>query len=229
MCGRYTLTANAKIIQTTFDLDADSSPALKDLTPRYNIAPSQPIAVVVADSEGQRHLEFFRWGLIPSWAKDPKVGFKMINARAETLPEKPAFRAALKKRRCLILADGFYEWKRDGKAKVPMYMQLKSGEPFAFAGLYEFWKPADSETLIKSCTIITTEPNALTEKIHDRMPVILKPNAYDRWLEPGDVSAEKLMPLLKPYAASQMTATRVSTLVNNAQIESPDCVKPIEA
>ncbi len=229
MCGRYTLTADANTIQTTFDLDADSSPALKDLTPRYNIAPSQPIAAVVADSGGARHLEFFRWGLIPSWAKDPKVGYKMINARAEGLAEKPSFRAALKKRRCLILADGFYEWKRAGKSKVPMYMQLKSGEPFAFAGLYEFWKPADSETLVKSCTIITTEPNALTEKIHDRMPVILKSNTYDRWLEPGDVPAEKLLPLLKPYAASQMKATQVSTLVNNAQIESPDCVRSIEA
>jgi len=227
MCGRFTLTADANTIQAAFDLDSASSSALNELTPRYNVAPSQPVAIVVADSQGARRLEFFRWGLIPSWAKDPKIGYKMINARAEGLAEKPSFRAALKKRRCLILADGFYEWKREGKSKVPMYMQLKSGEPFAFAGLYEFWKPDNSETFVKSCTIITTEPNALTEKIHDRMPVILKPDTYDRWLTPDEVSTEKLLPLLKPYAASQMKATQVSTLVNNAHIESPDCVRPV--
>jgi putative SOS response-associated peptidase YedK len=227
MCGRFTLTADADTLREAFALGESSAPTLAQLIPRYNIAPSQPVAVVVADSDGARKLEFFKWGLIPSWAKDPKIGYKMINARAETLAEKASFRAALKKRRCLVLADGFYEWKKDGKTKTPMHIQLKSGEPFAFAGLYEFWKPPDAEAFVKSCTLITTSPNSLMEKIHDRMPVILKPQAYDLWLTPGELSAEKSLPLLKPFAASQMKAARVSTLVNSPANDSPECIKPL--
>jgi putative SOS response-associated peptidase YedK len=226
MCGRFTLTADADSIRAAFNLGQTSAAALAELSPRYNIAPTQSVAIVAADSHGQPKLEFFQWGLIPSWAKDPKIGYKLINARAETLAEKPSFRTALKKRRCLILADGFYEWKREGKTKTPMYIQLKSGEPFAFAGLYEFWKVPDSDKFIKSCTIITTNPNSLMEKIHDRMPVILKPPAYATWLTPGELPTEKSLPLLKPYAASQMKARPVSTLVNNARLDSPDCIAP---
>jgi putative SOS response-associated peptidase YedK len=184
------------------------------------------MAAIIADESG-RHLELLKWGLIPSWAKDPKIGNKMINARAETVAEKPAFRAALKKRRCLIPVDGFYEWKREGKTKTPMYIQMKSGEPFALAGLYEFWKPADSDKWIKSCTIITTTPNALMEDIHDRMPVIIKPNAYDHWLDPADAPAEKLLPLLKPYAASPMKAVQVSNMVNSPAIDIPELIRPV--
>ncbi|HLF02644.1 MAG TPA: SOS response-associated peptidase [Anaerolineales bacterium] len=227
MCGRFTLTADADTIREAFALSQSSSATLAELTPRYNIAPSQPVAVVLADSDGARKLEFFKWGLVPVWAKDPKIGYKMINARAETLAEKPSFRTALKKRRCLVLADGFYEWKKDGKTKTPMHIQLKSGEPFALAGLYEFWKPPDSDVLVKSCTLITTTPNSLMEKIHDRMPVILRPQAYDLWLTPGELPAEKSLPLLKPYAASQMQAARVSALVNSPANDSPECIKPI--
>lgn len=226
MCGRFTLTADPETLEQAFALGKSTQTSVAEHLPRYNIAPSQPVAVVTAAAGDGRRLEYFQWGLIPSWAKDAKVGYKMINARAETLAEKPSFRAALNKRRCLILADGFYEWQRTGSAKVPMYIQMKSGEPFAFAGLYEFWKPPGSETLVKSCTIITTTPNSLMEKIHDRMPVILKPQAYDAWLAPGEQAAEQLLPLLKPYAASQMKATRVSTLVNNPRLESPDCIQP---
>ncbi|MBM4424118.1 MAG: SOS response-associated peptidase [Chloroflexi bacterium] len=225
MCGRFTLTADPDTLREVFALDK-SSAALAELSPRYNIAPSQPVAVVVAASDSARKLEFFQWRLIPSWAKDPKIGYKMINARAETLAEKPSFRTALKKRRCLILADGFYEWKREGKTKTPMRIQLKGGEPFAFAGLYEFWKPPESDALLKSCAIITTAPNALMEKIHDRMPAILKPQAYDLWLTPGELPAEKTLPLLKPYAASHMKAAAVSILVNNPANDSPDCIRP---
>jgi len=231
MCGRFTLTADPDTLRQVFALGKTSAAALAELFPRYNIAPSQPVAVVVADSEGGRKLEFFKWGLIPSWAKDPKIGNRMINARAETLAEKPSFRTALKKRRCLILADGFYEWKREGtlRAKTPMYIQLKSGEPFALAGLWEFWRPLDSDAdaFIKSCAIITIAPNALMEKIHDRMPVILKPQAYDLWLTPGELPAERTLPLLKPFAASQMKAITVSTLVNNTANDSPECIRPV--
>ena len=231
MCGRFTLTADPDTLRQVFALGKTSAAAFAELFPRYNIAPSQPVAVVVADSEGGRKLEFFKWGLIPSWAKDPKIGNRMINARAETLAEKPSFRTALKKRRCLILADGFYEWKREGtlRAKTPMYIQLKSGEPFALAGLWEFWRPLDSDAdaFIKSCAIITIAPNALMEKIHDRMPVILKPQAYDLWLTPGELPAERTLPLLKPFAASQMKAITVSTLVNNTANDSPECVRPV--
>ncbi len=231
MCGRFTLTADPDTLRQVFALGTASAGALAELSPRYNVAPSQPVAVAVADSEGGRKLAFLKWGLIPSWAKDPKIGSRMINARAETLAEKPSFRTALKKRRCLILADGFYEWKREGKTKTPMYIQLKSGEPFAFAGLWEFWRPLDSDAdagaAIKSCAIITTTPNALMEKIHDRMPVILRPQAYDLWLTPGELPAEKTLPLLKPFAASQMKAITVSTLVNNTANDSPECVRPV--
>ena len=221
MCGRFTLIVDPDELQEAFGL-ADSPPA--GLAPRYNIAPSQPVAVI-ANGES-RKLELFQWGLIPSWAKDPKIGNRMINARAETLAEKPSFRAALKRRRCLILADGFYEWKREGKSKTPMYIQLKDGGLFAFAGLWEVWKSPD-ESLIKSCAIITTTPNALIEKIHDRMPVILPPKAYDLWLTAGDLPYEQSLPLLKPFAALQMKAAPVSTRVNNPAFDAPECVTPV--
>jgi putative SOS response-associated peptidase YedK len=229
MCGRFTLTADPETLQQIFALGNSSQTSLAALAEhhaRYNIAPSQPVAAITASLEEGRRFEYFQWGLIPSWAKDAKIGYKMINARAETLAEKPSFRTALKRRRCLILADGFYEWQRAGGAKIPMYIQLKTGEPFAFAGLYEFWKPPESEELIKSCTLITTTPNSLMEKIHDRMPVILQPQVYADWLAPGDQPAEAMLALLKPYAAAQMKATQVSPRVNNPRLESPDCIQP---
>lgn len=218
MCGRFTLTVDPAVLQTAFDL---SAPPPARLAPRYNIAPSQPVAVV--PNRAERQIEFFQWGLIPGWAKDPKIGYKMINARGETVAEKPSFRAAIKKRRCLILADGFYEWKQEGKTKIPMYIQLKSGEPFALAGLWEVWKAPDDQ-LIHSCTIITTEPNALMKNIHDRMPVILPPKAYPVWLSPAELPAEKTLPLLKPFAATHMQAHAVSPLVNNPKFDSQECI-----
>lgn len=227
MCGRFTLMADAETLRQAFELD--SAP---DLTPRYNVAPTQPVAGVIAasaeaGSDKKRALEIFRWGLIPSWAKDPAIGNRMINARAETLAEKPAFRAALKRRRCLILADGFYEWKAEGRKKTPIFIQLKDGDPFAFAGLWEVWQSPEGD-LIKSCTLITTTPNALMEKIHDRMPVILPPPAYDTWLAPGELPAAKLDSLLKPFAASKMKAAAVSTLVNNPANDLPECIVPVK-
>ena len=221
MCGRFTFTLDPDELQEAYDL---STAPPKDLVPRYNIAPTQLVAVIA--NANQRKIELFKWGLIPGWAADPKIGNRMINARAETLAEKPSFRAALKKRRCLVLADGFYEWKKDGKSKTPMYIQLKGGKPFAFAGLWEVWRSSDKKETIKSCTIITTEPNALMGNIHDRMPVILPPKAYDLWLSPDEVPSDQVLRLLKPFPTSQMKAIEVSTLVNNPAFDSPECIVP---
>jgi putative SOS response-associated peptidase YedK len=221
MCGRFTLTVDPDELQQRFGL---SQPPPADLAPRYNIAPSQAVAVVANAPE--RKLELFQWGLIPSWAKDPKIGNKLINARAETLAEKPAFRTALKRRRCLVVADGFYEWKKLDGRKQPMYIQLKDGRPFAFAGLWEVWRSPEGEPL-KTCTIITTEPNTLLEDIHNRMPAILPPEAYDVWLAPGELSADAALPLLRPYDAAEMRAVPVSTRVNSPSDDSPELVLPL--
>lgn len=223
MCGRFTLTISPEQLQDQFGLSERPS---ADLAPRYNIAPTQAVAVVANSAE--RKLEIFQWGLIPSWAKDPKIGSKLINARAETLAEKPSFRTALKRRRCLVVADGFYEWKKEGARKIPMYIQMDDGRPFGFAGLWEVWQPPDG-SLLKTCTIITTEPNALTETIHNRMPAILPPEAYDAWLRPGELPAEEVLPLLRPYDARRMKATPVSTRVNSPSVDSPECILPLVA
>lgn len=222
MCGRYSLATDPKKLAEAFENYAEVP---EELPPRYNIAPSQPIAVIA--NNNRRQIEFFKWGLIPSWAKDPSIGNRMINARAETLAEKPSFRTAYRRRRCLVLADGFYEWRRNpDKSKTPMYIQLKSEEPFAFAGLWEVWHSPQDDVIL-SCTIITTNPNELTRPIHNRMPVILPRQAYGQWLDPAEQKAEQLQGLLKPYPADEMTAYPVSTVVNNPTNETPACVKPI--
>ena len=219
MCGRFTLKTDTKKLAEAFA----EFEVPQELPARYNIAPSQAVAVVA--NNGEHKVEFFQWGLIPSWAKDPKIGNQMINARAETLGEKPAFKAAYKRRRCLVLADGFYEWrKEEGKTKTPMYAQLKSGEPFALAGLWEMWRSA--EDTILSCTIITTDPNELMAEIHNRMPVILPPEAYKLWLDPAERTPDQLNGLLKPYPAELMTAYPVSKLVNSPQNDSPELIEP---
>jgi len=221
MCGRFTLTVDTAQLQQAFAWMNIST----EINPRYNVAPSQPVAVV--PNNGENRLDFFNWGLIPSWANDPEIGNRMINARAETLAEKPSFRTPFRRRRCLILADGFYEWKvEEGRAgKTPMYIRMKSGQPFAFAGLWDLWQPADGSQ-IYSCTIITTKPNALLERIHNRMPVILSPETYAQWLQTGDQRPESLMPLLVPYPASEMEAFPVSRLVNSPQVDQAECILP---
>jgi putative SOS response-associated peptidase YedK len=219
MCGRFTLTVDPADLQDLFGL---SEPAPAALKPRYNIAPTQPVAVI--PNQEPRKLELFQWGLIPAWAKDPKIGNSLINARAETVAEKPAFRAAFKRRRCLILADGFFEWKKEGKAKTPMHIQMKGGQPFAFAGLWEVWSTPDGST-VPTCTILTTTANELVQSIHDRMPVILPPEAFGIWLTPGELAASEGLALLKPFAADAMTARAVSTLVNNPRREGPELLK----
>lgn len=222
MCGRFTLTVDTQKLTEAF---AQFEPP-KELFPRYNIAPSQPVAVVA--NTGQNKVDFFVWGLIPSWAKDPKIGNRMINARSETLAEKPSFRTAYRRRRCLVLADGFYEWRKNpDKTKTPMYLQLKSKEPFAFAGLWEQWHSPHGDEVL-SCTIITTRPNDFVAQIHNRMPVILPPQAYEQWLDPAEQQPDRLQPLLAPYPAQEMSAYPVSRVVNNPQNESPDCIAPVE-
>lgn len=221
MCGRFTLATDPNDLRAAFPQFTFPD----DLTPRYNVAPSQPVAVVPNNS--QNKVALFRWGLIPAWAKDPSIGDRMINARAESLVEKPSFRTAYRRRRCLILADGFYEWQQEPgrKTKTPMYIRLTSGKPFAFAGLWEAWRSPDESTIL-SCTIITTAPNELLEQIHNRMPVILDPEAYDLWLDPAEQSPDRLAALLKPYPSDLMMAYPVTRLVNNPESDVPECIVP---
>jgi putative SOS response-associated peptidase YedK len=221
MCGRFTLTVNPAEVQETF------SPYTfpQKFAPRFNIAPTQPVLAIPNDD--QNTADFFVWGLIPMWAKDPAIGNRLINARGETLEEKPAFRSSLKYKRCLILADGFYEWKggEGKKVKTPFFIHMKDRKPFAFAGLWDSWNSPDG-SLIKSCTIITTEPNELTGIIHNRMPVILHPRDYAKWLDPSPQTPERLKPLIKPYPANLMDAYPVSTLVNTPANDIPELVVP---
>lgn len=221
MCGRFTLTTDLDRLAEHFAFRA----AHLSYTPRYNIAPSQ---LVLTLSDAQEHRAgFLRWGLIPSWAKDPGIGDRMINARAETVAEKPSFRRALQKRRCLVLADGFYEWRKEGKKKTPLFITLKSREPFAFAGLWERWKSPTGEA-IHSCTIITTTPNTLMESIHNRMPVILPREAEMQWLDRTVEDPQALLQLLTPYPAEAMAAHPVSQLVNSPRNDTPACIEPLE-
>jgi putative SOS response-associated peptidase YedK len=225
MCGRFTLAVDLESLRTAFPWL--TIPALP--LPRYNIAPTQAVAVV--PNNGKKELDFFTWGLIPSWAKDPKIGSRMINARSETLGEKPSFRAAYRRRRCLILADGFYEWSRerlsDGRdIRTPIYVRLESGRPFAFGGLWEYWQSAEGDE-VYSCTIITVPPNDLLKPIHDRMPLILAPALYDGWLDQEEKLPEELDDYLTPYPAELMVAYPVSTLVNSLVNDLPACIEPV--
>lgn len=222
MCGRFVLTSNPSAIQTAFHLA--SVPA--EMPARYNIAPTQPVAVITNDDPTA--LEFFRWGLIPSWSKDMSIASKLINARSESVDEKPSFRTAFKKRRCLIVTDGFYEWQeREGqKTKTPMFIHMQDNEPFAFAGLWEIWhNPAAGGEEIRTCTIITTDANPFMSKIHHRMPVILAPDDYATWLEAD--KPEVLKALLKPFEQEQMAAHPVSLRVNKVANDAPDLIQPV--
>lgn len=215
MCGRYTMHHSPQQLAMRFGItDARTTP-----TERYNIAPAQTVPVIV-EGDGARFLDAMQWGLIPAWAKEPGIAKKMINARAETLPEKPAFKGALSRRRCLIPADGFYEWKREGEARQPMHIRRKDGDLFAFAGLWEEWQQPDG-TPLRTCTIITTGPNALMESIHDRMPAILLPEEEETWLHVTPGKFEDALSLLHPYPADWMEAYPVAKRVNIPTIEDP--------
>jgi putative SOS response-associated peptidase YedK len=222
MCGRFTLITPAEVVAEQFQLIEAPS-----LSPRYNVAPTQPVAAVrPSPGNGGRELVLLRWGLVPFWAKDPAIGSRMINARSETVAQKPAFRAAFRRRRCLVPADGFYEWQRQEQGKQPFYIRLGDEKPFAFAGLWEHWEGPD-ETTIDSCTLLTTEPNDLIRLLHNRMPVILAPSDYDLWLDPGVQEAELLQPLLRPYPSENMIAYPISTWVNSPRNEGPQCIEPL--
>ncbi|MBN1873140.1 MAG: SOS response-associated peptidase [Anaerolineae bacterium] len=223
MCGRFALGLDKADLQEMFP---EFEFPEQDFSPRYNIAPTQDVVVVPNDARNR--VAFFHWGLVPSWAKDPTMGTRMINARAETVAEKPSFRAAYCRRRCLILATGFYEWRAEpgSKVKTPMYIQLAGGIPFAFAGLWEVWRPDD--TPMFSCTIITTVPNALLAPIHNRMPVILPRAAYARWLDPEEQKPVALDDLLCPYPAEAMRAYAVSRWVNHPENDGPACIEAVE-
>ena len=198
-----------------------------DWEPRYNVAPSQSVGIIRQDpSKPERYFSRARWGLIPFWAKDPSIGYKMINGRSETVASKPAFRDALKSRRCLIPADGFYEWLRAGKTKQPFHFGLDDDSLFAFAGLWERWKDPTGNT-VETCTILTTRPNSLLADVHDRMPVILEPDNYDQWLDPGVKDDTTVMEMLHPYDAHQMKRYPVSTRVNLVKNDDSDCAAAI--
>src|SRR5829696_1537491 len=219
MCGRYTLKTQPDVLAERFDIDEfPSSP----LPPSYNIAPSQKVAAVVAE-DGKRQLRMLHWGLIPSWAKDPTIGNKMINARAETVAEKPSFRGAFKARRCLIIADRFYEWRKTDSGKQPYHVKMGDGSPFAFAGLWETWKNGEE---IRSCAIITTGANDLMNEIHHPMPVSLPPENYGVWLDPDFDEKGALVDLLKPYPSDEMEAYAVSRRVNRPLNNEPSVVEP---
>lgn len=221
MCGRFTLTIDPSNLQDAFAEFA--FPA--QFAPRFNIAPSQPVLAIPNDAK--QKADFFLWGLIPSWSKDPAMGSRLINARGETVAEKPSFRGAFKYKRCLILADGFYEWKSQPgtKNKIPHYIFLKSRQPFAFAGLWDEWRSPEGDSL-RTATIITVEPNELMAPIHNRMPVILPPSAYSQWLDPAPQSPEKLLPFLRSFPAAEMSAYPVSTLVNSPANDRAELVVP---
>jgi putative SOS response-associated peptidase YedK len=234
MCGRFTLTDPDQDLAVQFNL-----PEIPEMPPRYNISPTQQVAAVrvsaAAEAGMVREMGLFYWGLIPFWAKDPKIGARMINARSETVAEKPAFRAAFRRRRCLVVADGFYEWQKTELGKQPFFIHLRDGRPFAFAGLWEHWQgPADSpgpgesgqRLVIQSCTLLTTTPNDLIRPLHNRMPVIVHPADYDLWLDPEIQEPERLKPLLIAYPPEEMEAYPVSRFVNKPVNDDPRCIEP---
>jgi putative SOS response-associated peptidase YedK len=217
MCGRYTLSTPAGRLAEEFRLDE-----VAEIPPSYNVAPTQQVAAVL-EEDGKRRLEALRWGLVPAWADDPGIGARMINARSETAPEKPSFRRAFRGRRCLIPADGFYEWKRENGGKQPYYFRMQDGRPFAFAGLWESWDKDGGE--LRTCAILTTRANPVLEGIHDRMPVILPPDSYDAWLDP-DADREELGELMIPYPGDDLETYPVSRFVNSPRNNDERCIEP---
>jgi len=225
MCGRFSQTTKPQKLAEKFQIQLKV--ALEEFQPRYNVSPSSSVPCIrVPEGENQPVLESLKWGLIPSWAKDPQIGFKLANARAETVDSLPSFRPAFKARRCLVPIDGFYEWDQNTKPKQPYYFHLKNEEPFCLAGLWETWKHPDGG-LINTFTLITTEPNEVVKSAHDRMPVILDEKDFTFWLDSKNEDLEKLKKLLKPYPASAMAGYPVSTYMSKAGNEGSDCITPL--
>ena len=220
MCGRFILTSHRRVLVAQFELQHEP-----ELTPRYNISPTQQVSAIRMDTGGRR-LEMLKWGLVPFWAKDASIGPRLINARCETLGQKPAYRAAFKSRRCLIPTNGFYEWMKEKEKKQPYLIRLADESLFAFAGLWEHWKGPDGST-IESCTVITTEANDLLRPIHDRMPVIISRKDYDSWLNPEMLCQETFQSLILPYPSHEMVFFPVNPKVNRATYDNPDCIEPV--
>jgi putative SOS response-associated peptidase YedK len=221
MCGRFVQYSHPEVYASQFDLNS-----LCEAKPRYNLAPTQPVLVIRRSEGGKRELVPLRWGLVPAWSKGPDHRYSMINARAESVSEKPAYRSAFKHRRCLIPAEGFYEWRADAGGKVPYLIRRQDGAPFAMAGLWERWRGDDGAAL-ESCTIIVTEANALVRGIHDRMPVILGPAYYEAWLDPGNPDLDGLRGLLRPADPDPWTLHPVSRRVNSPRNDTPDLVESV--
>jgi putative SOS response-associated peptidase YedK len=222
MCGRFSRKATLQAIIDEFEIEEVNG----TIEPSYNVAPGQDVAVILKDES--RKLGLLKWGLIPSWSKDPAIGNRMINARAESLADKPSFKQPLRRKRCLIIADGFFEWKKEGKQKIPMYIFLKNQKPFAFAGLWDTWTSPDGNK-ISTCIVITTEPNELLKKIHNRMPVILTKKHFDLWLDRNVQDEQMVLPLLQPYAEKDMDMYEVSRAVNSPKNNSPELLKPVQS
>lgn len=223
MCGRYSIIPEADAWVSAFDLSPADEEEISKWTPDYNVAPGRDVPIVRMHAEkGGLEVIWVRWGLIPFWAKESKIGYRMINARAETVREKPAFRAAYRKRRCLVPADGFYEWKAQASGKQPYLIRIKNRSPFAFAGLWEHWHNPIDDAFVRSCTIIVTQANEFMSQIHDRMPVILSPEDYRSWLDP---TAQEAQNLLQPCPNDWMEAFAVSTHVNNPRNNDPACIE----
>ncbi len=228
MCGRYTLTTPPELIADLFGLEE-----VPTFAPRWNLAPTQEAAVIRVPALGaKRRFDLLRWGLVPAWAEDPAIGNRLINARAETATEKPSFKRSLQRQRCLVLADGFYEWRKDGKLKQPIWIHRSDGKPFAFAGLWASWRPKGTpreDPPLETFTILTTTPNELMKPIHDRMPVILSAEDYDLWLDPKTTDAERVTPLLRPAPDAEFETREVSRVVNSPAHDLPDCIAPLDA
>jgi len=225
MCGRFAFFASRKRLKKEFCL-SEPETALTEFPARYNIAPGQEIPAVRQLPRQPREIVFLHWGLVPSWAKDIKSGYRMINARAESITTKPAFKNAFRYRRCLIPSSGFYEWQKKNGKKQPWFITLKDKDLFAFAGLWERWQNPETGKIVESCTIITTDSNELVKPLHDRMPAIIPPEKYDAWLNPA-TKPEGLLYLLGPFPSSKMTAWPVSPLVNNPKHDSPECIRSL--
>lgn len=220
MCGRYALTAPASKVAEVFEVDI-----LPEILPRYNIAPSQDVPVLLS-SDGVRSCRMMRWGLLPVWAKDRKMAYRTINARGETVDKKPSFRSSFKKKRCLIIADGYYEWQRLSKTeKVPHLMRVGDGGPFAMAGLWSRWRDPETDEDVYSCSIVTTGATAELSDVHDRMPVLLDADTWDTWMDAA-TPPEVLKELIRSFPFEKMTVEQVSTFVNNARHQGPECQSP---
>lgn len=224
MCGRFTLRTSLQKLLEDFGV------SFSEFTPRYNIAPTQLVFALRAGPDGDgRHAAALRWGLVPSWAKDVKIGAKSINARAETVAEKPMFRSALKRRRCLVLADGYYEWRTNGKEKQPFHFRYSDQRPFALAGLWEAWRgPEGNDASLETCTIITTAARGIAATLHERMPVIIPPSQFDLWLNSQPLDAPQLAALLHPPQQDELVPVPVSRLVNSVKNDRPECLETAE-